>query len=125
MLQPLLLIQAPHMLFFKDTNGDDKADERTVLFTGWPRTDTHGAISNLRYGFDNQVWGSVGYNGFRGTVGNVTYERGQFGAGYFRFPTDISTLEYVARTSNNTWGVAFTEDGFVFGSTANSRRVCR
>jgi putative membrane-bound dehydrogenase-like protein len=113
--------QAPHMLFFKDTNGDDKADERKILFTGWPRTDTHGSISNLRYGLDNQIWGSVGYNGFRGTVGGVTYERGQFGSGYYRFPADGSTLEYVARTSNNTWGVAFTEDGFVFGSTANTR----
>lgn len=113
--------QAPHMLFFKDTNGDDKADERRILFTGFPRGDTHGTISNLRYGFDNQVWGSVGYNGFRGTVGPSTYERGRFGSGYFRFPVDGSDLEYVARTSNNTWGVAFTEDGFVFGSTANSR----
>lgn len=113
--------QAPHMLFFRDTNGDDKADERRILFTGFPRGDTHGTISNLRYGFDNQVWGSVGYNGFRGTVGPSTYERGRFGSGYFRFPVDGSNLEYVARTSNNTWGVAFTEDGFVFGSTANSR----
>jgi putative membrane-bound dehydrogenase-like protein len=113
--------QAPHMLFFKDVNGDDKADERKILFTGWPRTDTHGSISNLRYGLDNQVWGSVGYNGFRGTVGGVTYERGQFGSGYYRFPADGSSLEYVARTSNNTWGVALSEDGFVFGSTANSR----
>jgi len=113
--------QAPHMLYFRDTNGDDKADERKILFTGFPRGDTHGTISNLRYGFDNQVWGSVGYNGFRGTVGGVTYERGRFGSGYFRFPGDGSALEYVARTSNNTWGVAFTEDGYVFGSTANSR----
>jgi putative membrane-bound dehydrogenase-like protein len=117
----LIVGQAPHMLFFRDTNGDDRADERTILFSGWPRTDTHGTISNLRYGFDNQVWGSVGYNGFRGTVGPSTYDRGQFGAGYFRFPVDGSNLEYIARTSNNTWGVGFTEDGFVFGSTANSR----
>jgi hypothetical protein len=113
--------QAPHMLFFKDTNGDDKADERKILFTGFPRNDTHGSISNLRYGVDNQVWGSVGYNGYRGTVGNMTYGRGQFGSGYFRFPKDGSALEYVARTSNNTWGVALTEDNYVFGSTANSR----
>jgi putative membrane-bound dehydrogenase-like protein len=117
----LVVGQAPHMLFFKDTNGDDKADERKILFTGFPRVDTHGTISNLRYGFDNQVWGSVGYNGFRGTVGKSTYARGQFGSGYFRFPGDGSELEYVARTSNNTWGVAFSEDNFVFGSTANSR----
>ncbi|HEX7121560.1 MAG TPA: PVC-type heme-binding CxxCH protein [Gemmatimonadaceae bacterium] len=113
--------QAPHMLFFRDTNGDDRADERKILFSGWPRTDTHGTISNLRYGFDNQVWGSVGYNGFRGTVGNRTYGRGEFGAGYFRFPADGSDLEYVARTSNNTWGLGITEDNFIFGSTANSR----
>ena len=117
----VVVAQAPHMLFFKDTNGDDKADERRILFTGFPRNDTHGSISNLRYGFDNQVWGSVGYNGFRGTVGPSTYARGQFGSGYFRFPGDGSNLEYVARTSNNTWGVALTEDNFVFGSTANNR----
>jgi putative membrane-bound dehydrogenase-like protein len=109
------------MLFFKDTNGDGRADSRQILFTGWPRTDTHGTPSNLRYGFDNQIWGSVGYNGFRGTVGGITYERGQFGAGYFRFPADGSALDYVARTSNNTWGFAFSEDGHMFGSTANSQ----
>lgn len=113
--------QAPHMLFLKDTNGDDKADEKKILFTGFPRGDTHGTISNLRYGIDNLVWGSEGYNGYRGTVGKTTYVRGQFGSGYFRFPKDGSDLEYVARTSNNTWGVGMTEDNFVFGSTANSR----
>jgi hypothetical protein len=119
----LIVGQAPDMLFFRDTNGDDVADEKRVLFTGWPRGDTHGTISNLRYGFDNQVWGSVGYNGYRGTVGGVTFGRNEgevlMGAGYFRFAPDGSSLDYVARTSNNTWGVAFTEDGYVFGSTAN------
>ncbi len=117
----VIVSQAPHMLFFKDTNGDGKADERKILFTGFPRGDTHGTISNMRYGFDNQIWASLGYNGFRGTVGNTTYERGQIGSGYFRFATDGSSLDYAARTSNNTWGFAFSEDGFMFGSTANSQ----
>ena len=117
----VIVAQAPHMLYFPDANGDDKADSRQILFTGWPRNDTHGTPSNLRWGFDNQVWGSVGYNGFRGTVGGETWERGQFGAGYFRFPSDGSALDYVARTSNNTWGFAFSEDGYMFGSTANSQ----
>jgi len=119
----LVVGQAPHMLFFRDTDGDDVADERQVLFTGWPRGDTHGTISNLRYGLDNQVLGSVGYNGFRGAVGGVTFGRGadavSMGAGYFRFAPDGSSLDYLARTSNNTWGVAQSEDGHVFGSTAN------
>ncbi len=117
----VIVAQAPHMLFLKDTTGDDVADERTILFTGWPRTDTHGTPSNLRYGFDNQILGSVGYNGFRGTVGSRTFDRGDFGPGYYRFPADGSQLEYLARTSNNTWGVALSEDGYIFGSTANNR----
>lgn len=117
----VIVAQAPHMLFLRDTTGDERADQRTVLFTGWPRTDTHGTPSNLRYGLDNQILGSVGYNGFRGEVGGRTWDRGEFGPGYYRFTADGASLEYLARTSNNTWGVALSEDGYVFGSTANSR----
>lgn len=116
-----IVAQAPHMLLFEDTDGDDRADARRILFTGWPRDDTHGTPSNLRWGFDNRILGSVGYNGYRGTVGGVTYERGDVGAGYFSFPIDGSSLDYLARTSNNTWGVALSEDGHIFGSTANRR----
>ncbi len=119
----LIVAQPPHVFLLRDTNGDDRADEKRLLFSGWPREDTHGSVSNLRYGFDNQVWGSVGYNGFRGQVGGKVFGRGPgqilMGAGYFRFAPDGSSLDYVARTSNNTWGVGLTEDGEVFGSTAN------
>ena len=33
----IIVHQAPDTLFLKDTNGDDKADERKVLFSGWIR----------------------------------------------------------------------------------------
>ena len=33
-----------------------------------PRNDTHAGPSNLHYGFDNWIYGSVGYAGFNGTV---------------------------------------------------------
>ena len=42
-------------VFLKDTDGDDKADVRKVLFTGWGTGDTHAGPSNLRYGFDNWI----------------------------------------------------------------------
>src|SRR5690606_2923779 len=82
---------------------------------------THGTPSNFRYNIDNQILGSVGYNGFRGTVGGRTYGQGEFGSGYFTFTPDGQNLEYLARTSNNTWGVALSEDAVIFGSTANNR----
>lgn len=102
--------------FFKDTDGDDKADERKVLFEGWSMRDTHATVSHLRYGFDNWIWGTVGYSGFQGTVGG---EDIRFGQGIFRFKPDGSKLEFIRSSNNNTWGLGLTEDNIVIGSTAN------
>ena len=112
----VIVIHSGKTEFFKDTNGDDKADERRALFSGWGMGDTHATASNLRYGFDNWIWGTVGYSGFRGTVGGKEL---RFGQGIFRFKPDGSKLEFVRSSNNNTWGLGLTEDGLVFGSTAN------
>jgi putative membrane-bound dehydrogenase-like protein len=112
----VIVHQAPHTLFLKDTDGDDVADERTILFSGWGTRDTHAGPSNLRYGFDGWIYGIVGYSGFNGTVGGV---RHQFGQGIYRFKPDGSALEFLRSTSNNSWGLGFSEEGYLFGSTAN------
>lgn len=112
----VIVSQAPDMLFLKDTRGSDHADLRKVLFTGWGTKDTHAGPSNLRYGFDNWIYGTVGYSGFDGEVNG---EHLHFGAGPFRFKPDGSKLEYLGTTSNNTWGLSWTEDGNLVGSTAN------
>ncbi len=112
----LIVLQAPDTLFLKDSDGDGRADIRKVLFTGWGISDTHAGPSNLRWGFDNWIWGIVGYSGFRGTVGGETH---RFAQAFFRFKPDGSKLEVMRNTSNNSWGVGFSEDGLVFGSTAN------
>ncbi|WP_461053808.1 PVC-type heme-binding CxxCH protein [Spirosoma arcticum] len=113
----LYVSQAPHMLFLQDTNGDDKADVNKIVFTGFGTFDTHAGPSNLHYGFDNWIWGSVGYSGFKGKIGADSVK---FSSGFFRFKPNGSQLEHVTGTSNNTWGLAFNETGDVFGSTANN-----
>ena len=112
----VIVQQAPHTLFLKDTDGDDKADERRVLFSGWGTGDTHAGPSNIHWGFDNWIWGMVGYSGFRGTVGGKSH---QFQMGFYRFRPDGSELEFLRSTNNNTWGFGQSEEGIVFGSTAN------
>ena len=112
----IIVTQAPHTLFLRSTKGDDVADERKILFTGWGAGDTHAGPSNLRYGFDGWIYGIVGYSGFNGTVGG---ERHKFSQGFFRFKSDGSKLEFLRSTSNNSWGVGFSEEGLLFGSTAN------
>jgi len=112
----VIVIHSGKTEFFKDTNSDDKADERKTLFTGWGMRDTHATASNLRYGFDGWIWGVVGYSGFDGTVGG---KRIRFGQGIFRFKPDGSALEFVRSSNNNTWGLGLTEDNIIIGSTAN------
>jgi len=112
----VIVIHSGKTEFLKDTDGDEKADERRVLFAGWGMTDTHATASNLRYGFDGWIWGTVGYSGFRGTVGGKTI---RFGQGIFRFKPDGSALEFVRSSNNNTWGLGITEDNLIIGSTAN------
>jgi putative membrane-bound dehydrogenase-like protein len=113
----IIVSQAPVFLFLKDTDGDDKADVRSVIMDGWGTFDTHAGPSNLRYGFDNQIWGTVGYSGFKGNIAGKAYE---FAQGFYRFPRDVSDFTFMTNTTNNTWGLGFTEDNDVFGSTANN-----
>lgn len=116
----IILAQAPHTLFLRDTDGDDRADERRILFSGWGTGDTHAGPSNLRWGFDNWIWGCVGYSGFNGKVGGRDHK---FSQGFYRFRPDGTELEFLTSTSNNTWGFSFSETGHVFGSTANNQHA--
>lgn len=113
----VIVSQAPHMVFLKDTNGDDKADVRENIISGWGQNDTHAGPSNLKYGFDNKIWGVVGYAGFDGTIDGKSFK---FGQGVYHFSPDGKKFDFLARTSNNTWGLGFTEENDVFISTANN-----
>lgn len=104
-------------LWLKDTNGDDVADEKKVMFTGWNMGDTHGGVSNFQYGHDNWIWGMQGYNDSHPVVQGV--EQPGFRNGFFRFKPDGSKLEFIRSTNNNTWGLGISEEGIIFGSTAN------
>lgn len=113
----ILVAMAPHFIFLKDTNGDDVADVRDTVMTGWNKNDTHAGPSNLQYGFDNKIWGVTGYAGFNGSIDG---QRMAFGQGVYHFKPDGTDFKYLATTSNNTWGLGMTEDNNVFISTANN-----
>jgi putative membrane-bound dehydrogenase-like protein len=112
----IMVSEARHMLFLGDTNGDDKADVREAILPGWGVGDSHATQSNLARGFDNWLYGAVGYSSFRGNVGGKDF---RFGQGIFRFDADGSALEFLHQYNNNTWGFGQNADGDLFGSTAN------
>ncbi len=104
-------------LWLKDNDGDDVADERKTLISGWELGDTHGGVSNFQYGLDNWIWAMQGYNNSQPKSSGVEQER--FRMGFFRFRPDGSQVQFIRSTNNNTWGLGISEDGLIFGSTAN------
>lgn len=115
----IVVAQAPDFLFLKDTDGDDRADMREKIISGWGTFDTHAGPSNFRYGPDNTIWGTVGYSGFKGIIGEGK-DTMRFSQGLYHFTADGEHLEFLGNTSNNTWGLGFSEDFDAFISTANN-----
>ena len=116
----VIVSQPPRFLFLKDTDGDDKADVRQEIMTGWGIRDTHGQAGNLHRGLDNWLYGSVGYDGFDGIVGG---KQKKFTMGSYRFKADGSDLEFLHQFTNNTWAQSSNDAGDQFGGTANGAPI--
>ena len=116
----IIVSHPPQFLFLKDTNGDDQADVRSTVMTGWGVNDTHAQASSLSYGYDNWLRGAVGYSGFNGEVGG---QRLGFSQGSYRFKADGSALQFQHQFTNNTWAQSNNAAGDDFGGTANGAPI--
>jgi putative membrane-bound dehydrogenase-like protein len=124
----VIVQNARETIYLKDTNGDNKADVRETLITGWATGDTHGGVSNFNYGLDNWIWAMQGYNNSTPQYGDGK-ESSSFRQGFFRFQVGarsdgdrlpiVNEVEYIRSSNNNTWGFGMSEEGLIFGSTAN------
>ncbi len=116
----VIVSQPPRFVFLKDTNGDDMADVREVVIDAWGVRDTHAQASNLHYGYDNWLYGCVGYSGFERMVNG---KKQQFAMGTYRFKPDGSAVEFLHQFTNNAWAHSANEAGDQFGGTANGAPI--
>ncbi len=116
----IIVAAPPQFIYLEDTNGDDKADKREVIIDCWGIRDTHAQASSLHYGFDNWIYGCVGYSGIEGYVGGKKH---QFAMGTYRFKPDGSALEFLHQFTNNAWGHSYNDAGDQFGGTANGAPI--
>ncbi|MFZ4764070.1 MAG: PVC-type heme-binding CxxCH protein [Roseimicrobium sp.] len=112
----IIIAAPPKFIYLEDTNGDDKADVRETIIDCWGIRDTHAQASSLHYGFDNWIYGCVGYSGIEGYVGGKQHK---FAMGTYRFKADGSALEFLHQFTNNSWGHSANDAGDQFGGTAN------
>jgi putative membrane-bound dehydrogenase-like protein len=116
----IIVAAPPQFIYLEDTDGDDKADKREVLIDCWGIRDTHAQASNLHYGFDNWIYGCVGYSGIEGYVGGKQH---QFAMGTYRFKVDGSAIEFLHQFTNNAWAHSYNDAGDQFGGTANGAPI--
>ncbi len=123
---------APDLLFFKDTDGDLKADVKEIVLSGFATEDNHHAISAWRWGPGGWLYFQEGifmHSQVETPHGTVRLENG----GIFQFrPRDLKLRVYVDYHASNPWGHMFDRWGnevlvdnsrvsFLSQLTANSR----
>ncbi len=108
------LSQGTNFFLLKDTNGDDVADKREILLSGFDDHDTHHAHHAYTTDASGGIYMGQGVflaNDIETSYGTV---RGTNG-GFFRYDPKKKKLDRIAQLSiPNPWGIAFDEWGQVF-----------
>ncbi|MDA2939268.1 dehydrogenase, partial [Acidobacteria bacterium AH-259-A15] len=121
----LIVTSAPDIVYLKDTDGDNKADVREVLFTGFAtKVDPESRITNLRFNIDNWIYASN-----NGRPGNITFSGRPDAAPVFvlgadfRFRLDRGLFE--AASGPTQFGQAIDDWGhrFITQNTVHVRHV--
>jgi putative membrane-bound dehydrogenase-like protein len=104
---------APDLLFFKDTNGDGKADEKRVVFSGFAEGNQQLRANGLTWGLDNWIYGANGRSDGNVRRPQDPIERAvSIRARDFRFRPDGSQFEATSGQSQfgqagDDWGNRF------------------
>jgi len=109
----VLISATPDILFARDTNGDGKADETRVLFSGFREGNQQHRMNGFEYGLDNWVYCANGDSGGIATspgTGLSVNIRGRD----FRFHPD--TLRFQTQTGQTQYGRRRDDWGNWFGN---------
>jgi len=114
----------PNIWLFEDTDGDDKADKKEVLYgpLGWEK-DTHGNLASFRRGADGWLYGTHGFNNtstMRGKDGSsITMQSGNT----WRVALDGSRVEQITFGQVNPFGLCFDQRGNMFTADCHSSPI--
>lgn len=120
----ILVTAAPNIWYMKDTDGDDRADEKEKVFTGFFTNNQEAQITNLRFNVDNWIYASN-----FGQAGEVQFNRKPdseplpMQGADFRFRLDREVFE--RETAPGQFGQTFNKwgDRFVTHNTTHIQQM--
>ena len=110
--------QAPHLLFFKDFDGDDVADTKEIVLTGFGLEDRHELLNGFQWGPDGWLYMTHGvFTHSKVKDPNDPADDGVImNAALARFHPSTKKFEIFADGTSNPWGVDFDIHGNAFVS---------
>ncbi|QDU95765.1 PVC-type heme-binding CxxCH protein [Lignipirellula cremea] len=103
---------APDVWYFRDNDGDGKAEEQTKVFTGFGRSNVQGLLNTFTWGLDNRIHGAVSSSG--ATLVKVGSSDPPLTLRGRDFSFDPRTLELRAESGGGQHGLSFDRFGRKF-----------
>ncbi len=109
---------SPDIIWLKDTNGDGKADERNVVFTGFgsgvTRLNVQALINSFNWGLDNRIHGATGPNGGNAVRATATNAPPALDLRGKDFSFEPRSLRIQPETGGGQYGLSFDSVGRKF-----------
>lgn len=114
----------PNIWYFGDSDGDDQADVREVLFgpLGYEK-DTHGMCSSFRLGLDGWVYATHGFNNTSHIQARDGTRLELHSGNVFRFRPDGSRVEIWSRGQVNPFGLCWDKHQNLYSADCHSSPV--
>ncbi|MEZ4850912.1 MAG: dehydrogenase, partial [Bacteroidia bacterium] len=113
----------PHIYHFIDKDGDDKADQRKEILSGFEYKDTHGMINNFVRSWDGWIHADHGFANNSKVYGIGTDTLAMSSGNTFRFKPDGSQVEFTTTGRVNPFGYAYDEWGYTYSVDCHTSPV--
>ena len=118
----VLVTSGPDLLFLRDNDGDDKADERYVILQGLGTSDTHHAANNLIYGPDGGIYWQAGVFLQHNHEHPWGSSLNTGSSAMYRFDPRRHTIAFHGSNSPNPHGTAFDYWGYQYATDGTGGR---
>ena len=119
----VIVASVPDILFLKDTDGDDVADVREVLFHGLDSADTHHSANAFTHGPGGNFYYQRGVFHVSNVETPWTKNQQHGNSAMYRFNPRTFEYSFHANNSPNPHGVSFNYWGYHFATDGTGGRV--
>lgn len=119
----VVVVSAPNILYLRDTDGDDRADVRQILFSGIDSADTHHSANNILFSPDGWVYYQRGVF-LRSNIETPWSEPLESTRpGLYRFNPRTAEVEFVVENDPNPHGISMDDEGRLLITDATTGRA--